>query len=74
MTENLTFSLEAVFEEIVEDGLMTGVNSEEGYHDLVEDIIENHRRLGEINDDQNYEGFATTLKSRWPEFESRIAA
>ncbi len=73
MTENITFVLDTVFEEIVEQGLMNGVFNEAGYHDLVEDVIEEHRRLGELADDQNYETYIAQLKERWPEYQKRVA-
>lgn len=73
MTENITFVLEAVFEEIVEQGLMDGVFNEAGYHDLVEDVIEEHRRHGELADDQDYETYIVKLKERWPEYQKRVS-
>lgn len=73
MVENLAFSLEELFEEIVEQGIAEGVNTEEGYHSLVEEKIEEHREWAELHDDQNLEGFETQLKARWPEYEQRLA-
>ena len=72
MTENLAFSLEEVFERICEEGLAAGVATEEGFHSLVEATIQDMVDHGEIDEDQNTEGYETVLKSRWPEFEQRL--
>lgn len=72
MTENFAFSLEELFERICEEGLAAGVMSEEGFHSLVEDSIQDMIDHGEIDPDQNTEQYETTLKSRWPEYEARL--
>ncbi len=74
MIENLAFNLEDLFEEIVNQGITEAVNTEEAYHQLVEDMIEEHRRVQEFHDDQNLEGYETQLKSRWPEYQERLKA
>lgn len=73
MTENLSFSAEELFEEIVERGRNEGVNTEEGYNDLVDEVIEEHRRVGEYHDDQNLEGYKEQLRGRVSEFMDEIA-
>ncbi len=71
--DNITFSLEGLFDEIVEQGKGDAVTTEEGFHALVEDTIEEHRRLAEIHDDQNLEGYETQLKARWAEYQARLS-
>lgn len=72
MTENLIFNLQDIFEEIVEEGMNQGVNTEEAYHQLVDDVIEEHRRVRELHDDQNLEGYITQLKTRWADYLERL--
>ena len=74
MTENLIFNLQDLFEEIVAEGIAQGVNTEEAYHQLIDDVIEDHRRVKEIHDDQSTESYETQLKARWPEFRDRLAS
>lgn len=73
MMENLSFDLQELFEEIVAEGQVQGVNNEEAYHQLVDDTLEDHRRVQEVNDDQNLEGYIAQLKARWPEYLARLS-
>ncbi len=68
---NLTFSEEEIFERIVEEGMMQGIASEEEYHTLVEEVIDDMLRMGELNEDQNIEGHIAHLRARFAEFERR---
>ena len=72
MVENLTFSLEDLFEEVVAAGVEQAVNEETAYFDLVDNVIEEHRRIGEEHDDQNLEAHADVLKSRFAEYMKRL--
>jgi hypothetical protein len=73
MIKPLTFSEEELFETIVEEGIAQGVVDEPAYFDLIDEIIEDLRREAELNDDQNLQGHADHLKSRFAEYQSRIA-
>lgn len=73
MMENLSFDLQELFEEIVAEGQAQGVNNEEAYHQLVDDTLEDHRRVQEVHDDQNLEGYLAQLKARWPEYLARLS-
>ncbi|MBP9828364.1 hypothetical protein KBC55_04430 [Patescibacteria group bacterium] len=72
MTKNLVFSESEVFERIVEEGLMNGVVSQEAFHQLVDDVIEDMRRYGELHDDQNLQGHIDALKGRFAEYQGRL--
>lgn len=72
MTENLMMSDQDLFEEIVDRGIAEGVNNQEAYNQLVADVIEQHRRWGEMHDDQDLEGDEDALQARWPEYEERL--
>lgn len=69
--DNLTFSEEEIFERIVEEGMMQGIAGEEAYHSLVDEVIDDMLRMGELDEDQNIEGHLTHLKARFAEFERR---
>ncbi len=69
--DNLTFSEEEIFERIVEEGMMQGVAGEEAYHSLVDEVVDDMLRMGELDEDQNIEGHLTHLKARFAEFERR---
>lgn len=72
MVENLEFSVEDLFEEVVAAGVEQAVNEETAYLDLVDTVIEEHRRIGEMSDDQNLDGHADVLKSRFAEYMKRL--
>lgn len=72
MTENLMTSDQDLFEEIVERGIAEGVADQEGFNQLVSDIIEEHRRVEELADDQDLEGDEDALQARWPEYQQRL--
>ncbi len=73
MMQNIEFSEEELFETICEEGAAQGVATEAAYADLVDEIIEDLRRESELDDDQNLQGHAEHLKSRFAEYEARIA-
>lgn len=51
---------------------MHGVHTQESFHQLVDDVIEDMRRYGELHDDQNLEGHIDALKARFSEYEGRL--
>jgi hypothetical protein len=69
---NIAFSEEELFEAIVSEGIAQGVNNKEAYDELVDGIITDRLRVGELNDDQNLDGVADRLKERWGEFQEQI--
>ncbi len=69
--DNLTFSEEEIFERIVEEGMMQGISGEEEYHTLVEEVIDDMLRMGELDEEQNIEGHMSHLRARFAEFERR---
>lgn len=69
--DNLTFSEEETFDRIVEEGMMQGIAGEEAYHELVDEVLDDMLRMGELDEDQDIEGHVTHLKARFAEFERR---
>jgi len=74
MTENIIFSLEDLFEEVVSAGVEQGINEESSYFDLVDEVIEEHRSIGELHDDQGLAAHADVLKARFSEYLKRLEA
>lgn len=60
-----TLTLEDLFSEIGDLARDQGVASKEQWDELVEDIIEDHLDLGELDLDQDTEGMKEVLSSRF---------
>ena len=73
MMQNIEFSEEELFETICEEGALQGIADEPAYFDLVDEIIEDLRRESELGDDQNLQAHADHVKSRFVEYQARIA-
>lgn len=73
MMKNIEFNEEELFETVVEEGIIQGVADQPAYFDLIDEIIEDLRREGELDDDQNLEAHAEHLKARFPEYQARQA-
>lgn len=69
---NLSYTPENLFEEVAARCREHGVASAEAYNGLVEEVIEEHRRVGEINDDEGTEDLEEQLRGRWPEYQARL--
>ncbi len=72
MVENLDVNRQAIFDEIVGRGRDNGVVDQEAYNALVEAIIEDHRRVGEIHDDTETEEITDFLQGRWPVYKNEL--
>lgn len=65
--ENLTFDLQHVFQEILTRMETQGIFSQEAYFDLVEEVLEERREMGELSDDDDIEEYEDQLRHRWEE-------
>lgn len=61
-----------MFEELVEKGLAEGVTTQEAYKTLVSDFIEQKRRWGGVDDDNDLEGMEDKLEGRWSEYQAAL--
>lgn len=68
MTEFLSVDPSEIFLEIVELGRAEGISTHEAYIDLVDEIIERHRGLGEMHDDSSTVARAEALRGRFEEY------
>lgn len=72
MVENLLYTDEGLFREIRDRATQLGISSREEWDDLVEETIEEHRRVGEFDDDEDLENLEDTLKQRYGEYEAGL--
>lgn len=61
-----------LFEEIAERGRNDLIHDKEGYDMLVEEVIEEHQDLDEIDIDSDNEAIETKLKDRYQEYTQRL--
>ncbi|MBI3956642.1 MAG: hypothetical protein HY340_01495 [Candidatus Kerfeldbacteria bacterium] len=69
MMENLDFSLEEVFNEVRSRMQTQGALTREEYLDLVDEVLEEKREEGLIDDDYNFKEAREALETRWEEIE-----
>lgn len=72
MTEFLDVDRESLFGEIVECGREQGVSDQEAYDTLVEEVVEDHRGLGEIHDDAPTADLVAQLRGRWMDYKESL--
>ncbi|MBI2984211.1 MAG: hypothetical protein HYY50_01125 [Candidatus Kerfeldbacteria bacterium] len=65
--QNLTFDLNEVFHEIINRMQEEGAFEQQAYFDLVEEVLEEKREAGELDDDANIEELEDKLRHRWSE-------
>ena len=72
MVEFLDADREALFEEIVERGRQEGGTDQEAYHDLAEEVIQEHLNVGEMHDDSPTVDLVEQFRSRFTEYLDRV--
>lgn len=72
MVEFLSENINEIFDELVEQGREQGVTDQEAYSMLIENVIEEARGAGEIDDDGATETMEEMLRGRWEEFQERL--
>lgn len=70
--ENLELNLEELFGEIKERALAEGAYSQEEWHDLVEEVMEEKRSAEEMSDNEAWMEIGESLKSRYEDFRSEV--
>jgi len=63
---------EALFQEIVAKGRAEGINDQEAFNDLVDDVIEQHRDWGETHDDSPTVGMGEAMRGRFAEYKAAL--
>lgn len=72
MVEFLEVDRESLFGEIVERGREQGVSDQEAYGTLVNEVVEDHRSLGEIHDDSPTDDLVEQLRGRWMDYKEAL--
>ncbi len=65
-----TLSDGELYNEIAELARAQGVATQEDWNNLVEEVIESHFDIGELNDDQDLEGKRSALNGMWSTYRS----
>ena len=68
MVEFISYNLEDLYEELVERAREAGVNAEEAWNELVEEVLDEHINWGEVDIDDDITGIREALQERWKEF------
>ncbi|NQV90008.1 hypothetical protein HQ487_01210 [Candidatus Uhrbacteria bacterium] len=69
---NLSYTPEDLFKEVVARCHEQGVAEEGAYNGMVEEVIEGHRRVGEIHDDAGTEDLEEQMRGRFQEYKATL--
>jgi hypothetical protein len=73
MTDNnLSFTMEDLFQQVVARGIEHRVTDQASYNDLVEELIEERRSVGEIHTDNPTEDMEAQLRGRWVDYQASL--
>ena len=72
MTELLAYTPETLFLEIVAQGREQGITTQTQFDDLVVEIVEEHRELAEIGDDDETEDLVEQMRGMWPDYQEAL--
>ncbi len=71
--DNLTLSVEDLYEEAKKLAFTQGAYSREEWHDIVEEVLEDKREMMEIDDDDDWQYIIEALESRYDQFTKEIS-
>lgn len=74
MVEFLQYNLEDLYEEVVERAQEQGIADEEGWKEMVEEILDEHINWGEVDIDDDVAGMREALQEKWKKFEEGLNA
>ncbi len=63
-----TLTIDELYQEVADLARDQGVADKETWHDLVEEVVEGHADLGELDDEQDTEGMKEVLRNKWEEY------
>jgi hypothetical protein len=69
---NLSFTPEALFQQVLARGREQGVVEQAAFNDLLEDVIETHRAVGEIDTSDSTEDMEEQLRGRWVDYKASL--
>lgn len=59
-------------EEVIAKAREEGVTSAEAWNDLVEQVLDDHARVGEVDSDDDLTAMREALQSRWGDYEAEL--
>lgn len=68
-----TLNRDELFRELVELAKEEGVTSQEMWNELVDEVLDSHLDIGELDKDQDLEGIKVQLNEMWPEYAREAA-
>jgi Zn-finger domain-containing protein len=71
--DNLTLSIEDLFDEISNRARTEGAFSREEWHDTIEEVLEEKREVMEIDDDDDFRYMTESLQARFEQFSHDLA-
>ncbi|OGM00779.1 hypothetical protein A2480_01085 [Candidatus Uhrbacteria bacterium RIFOXYC2_FULL_47_19] len=70
--DNLTFSIEDLYEEVKDRAEADGAFTREEWHDLVEEILEEKRDSMGIDDDDDWQYLVESIQSRYDQYSQAV--
>ncbi len=71
--DNLTLSIEDLFEEVSSRARNEGAYSREEWNDTIEEVLEEKRGMDEMDDDDNFQYVLESLQARFDQFTQGVA-
>ncbi|MEO5927881.1 MAG: hypothetical protein ABIO72_04125 [Patescibacteria group bacterium] len=68
-----TLNRDELFRELVELAKEEGVTSQEMWNELVDELLDSHLNIGEMDKDQDLEGLKVQLNGMWEEYKREAA-
>lgn len=74
MVEFLGYTLEDLYADAVEAARAQGVTTQEGWNDIVEEVLDDRREFQEIHDDDDTDEMREALQGRWPDYAATLSS
>lgn len=71
--DNLTLSIEDLYEETKDRAFSVGAFSREEWFDTIEEVLDGKRELMEIDDDDDWQYIIESLQSRYDDFSKDVS-
>ena len=72
MVELFGYNEEGLLEEVISKARDEGVASQEAWNDLVEQVLDDHARVGEVDSDDDLTAMREALQARWGDYEAEL--
>lgn len=65
-------NINELYNEVADRARADGATTQEAWDGIVEEVVEEYRSQGMLDDDDPTEGMEETLRSRFPEYEEKV--